>query len=132
MRFISTRTHGMLDYPLGVLLVLAPWLLGLDPGAQSRVPIAIGVIVLLTSLMTDYELGLFRLLPMSAHLGLDALAGAVLAVSPWLFGFAGQVWVPHVVLGLLQLGAGLMTSTQPGDRVEERGVGEEPRRRAMG
>jgi hypothetical protein len=56
-----------------------------------------------------------RRIPMSTHLILDMLSGTVLAASPWLFGFADEVWVPHVVLGILEVGAGLMTQTVPSD-----------------
>jgi len=37
-------------------------------GAATTVPIVIGVVVLLQSLMTDYELSLVDVLPLSAHL----------------------------------------------------------------
>jgi hypothetical protein len=63
--------------------------------------------------MTDYELGVVRMIPMPVHLLLDIAAGALLAVSPWLFGFADRVFWPHLILGLLEIGAGLMTRTAP-------------------
>lgn len=33
----------------------------------------------------------------------------LLAASPWIFGFSDRVYLPHVVFGLLEIGAGLMT-----------------------
>ena len=114
MRFVPTRLHGVADYLLGALLVLAPWLFGFaDDGAETWVPVALGAGVLLYSLLTDYELGLVRRIPMRAHLGLDLAGGAVLAASPWVFGFADDVWLPHLVLGLLEIGAALTTRTTP-------------------
>jgi hypothetical protein len=65
------------------------------------------------SLLTDYELGVVRMIPMPVHLGFDVAAGLLLAVSPWLFGFADRVWVPYVVFGLAEIAAGLMTRTVP-------------------
>ena len=50
---------------------------------------------------------------MPAHLGLDIAGGALLAVSPWLFGFAGLVFLPHLVIGLFEIAAGLMTESRP-------------------
>jgi hypothetical protein len=132
MRFISTRTHGMLDYPLGVLLIAAPWLLGFEPGAQSAAPVTVGILILFASLMTNYELGLFPLVPMRYHLGFDVVAGAVLALSPWLFGFAGQGWVPHLVLGLVLVGAGLCTETVRSERAAAEVDTTEERRRRVG
>lgn len=114
MRFIPTRIHGMLDYGAGLLLIVAPWLFGFaDGGAETWIPVILGIGAIGYSLFTDYELGVVRTLPMATHLMLDIASGIVLAVSPWIFGFAEDVWVPHVILGLLEIGAGLMTRTTP-------------------
>src|SRR5215213_2483256 len=101
MRFISTQVHGVLDYLVGVLLIAVPWILGFDgTGAAQWVPVILGVAAIIYSLLTRYELGMARVIPMSVHLWLDALSGLLLAASPWLFGFSDIVWVPHVVVGL--------------------------------
>ena len=114
MRFIPTRTHGVLDYLVGALLIAAPWLFGFARGgAETWVPVALGAGAFLYSLFTDYELGVVRRIPMPVHLGLDLGSGLLLAVSPWLFGFAAFVWVPHLVFGLLEVGAALMTKRVP-------------------
>ena len=115
MRFIPTRTHGVIDYLMGALLIVAPYILGFADGTAAQwIPQVVGAALIGTSLLTDYELGVVRVIPMPVHLGLDVAAGALLAVSPWLFGFADRVWVPHVILGLAEIGAGLMTRTVPG------------------
>jgi hypothetical protein len=112
MRFIPTRVHGFLDYLVGALLIAAPWLFGFaNGGAEQWVPVALGVGALVYSLLTDYELGAVRTIPMRTHLLLDLLSGALLAASPWLFGFDERVWVPHLILGLLEIGAALTTRT---------------------
>ncbi len=113
MRFIPTRVHGMLDYLMGAVLILAPWLLDFDDTAAIWVPVVLGAGVIVYSLLTDYELGIARVIPMATHLILDIAGGLVLAVSPWIFQFSDEVWVPHLVLGLLEVGAGLMTRTIP-------------------
>ncbi len=111
--------HGILDYILGALLLLAPNLLGfahLD-GAAVWVPRIIGAVTILQSIVTRYELGLIKLMPMRVHLINDYLAGAFLAASPWLFGFydpANQrLWVPHLVVGLGVLIVTAMTEKYP-------------------
>jgi hypothetical protein len=58
------------------------------------VPVILGAGILLMSLMTDYELSLTRVIPMGVHLAVDGLGGALLAVSPWLFGFADRTFWP--------------------------------------
>jgi hypothetical protein len=112
MKIISRRVHGMLDYIVGLLLIFSPKLFGFDTGGmESRLPVMLGVAAIVYSLITNYELGLVKVVPFRVHLGLDVLNGLLLASSPWLFHFADRVWVPHLVLGLLELGAVMMTRT---------------------
>lgn len=109
MGIIPTRVHGVIDYLSGIVLIIAPWLLDFDDGAQAWVPMIIGASVIAYSILTDYELGIIRAIPMQAHLTLDVLGGLVLAASPWLFGFADDVWAPHVILGIAEIGVVAMT-----------------------
>jgi hypothetical protein len=114
MRFIPTRAHGVIDYLTGALLVAAPYLLGFADGTAAQwVPQILGAALVGAALLTDYELGVVRVIPMPVHLVLDVAAGALLAASPWLFGFADRVFWPHLILGLLEVGAGLTTRTTP-------------------
>jgi hypothetical protein len=34
---------------------------------------------------------------------------AFLAISPWLFGFSNKVYLPHLIFGLIEMAAGMMT-----------------------
>lgn len=112
---LPTRIHGMLDYLLGALLIASPWLFGFADHATARwVPVVLGAGVLLYSLLTDYEMGAVKKLQMPAHLLLDALGGVLLAVSPWMLGFDERVWMPHVVLGLVEVATAAITNTVPG------------------
>ncbi len=114
MRFLSTRVHGMIDYATGALLIVAPWLFGFADGTAAQwVPIILGAGILVMSLITDYELSLTRIIPMGAHLAVDGLGGALLAVSPWLFGFADRTYWPHLTIGLAEIGVSLITRTRP-------------------
>ena len=114
MQFIPTRAHGLLDYLVGLLLIAAPWVFNFDRGgAEMWVPVVFGVGALGYSLFTNYELGVIKRLPMGTHLTLDLLSGTFLAASPWLFGFSEFVYMPHLVLGVLEVGATLITKTTP-------------------
>lgn len=114
MRFISTKTHGYLDYMMAVLLIASPWLFGFYRGGwESWLPIILGIGTIIYSLLTDYELAATRKISMKTHLTLDFMAGALLAVSPWLFGFSDHVYLPHLILGIAEIGASVMTKTTP-------------------
>jgi hypothetical protein len=114
MRFIPTKIHGYLDYLMGALLIAAPWLFDFaDGGAETWVPVILGAGAIIYSLMTDYELGATNAISMRTHLTLDLMSGILLAASPWIFGFSDYIWEPHLILGLLEIGAALMTKREP-------------------
>jgi hypothetical protein len=114
MRFIPTRVHGYLDYIVGALLIAAPWLFDFaEGGAETWIFVVLGAGAIVYSLLTDYELGASKTISMRTHLMLDLLSGILLAASPWIFGFADYVWGPHVVFGLFEIGAALLTKREP-------------------
>ena len=123
IRVIPTRVHGILDYLGGIVLILAPNIFGFTENDDATwVARIIGIALIVLALLTRYELGVLKVLPMSLHLWIDVLASIFLAASPFLLGFSDEdanVWVPHVVVGLLYLVISLMTETVPrGDREE--------------
>ncbi len=113
MRFIPTSVHGVIDYLWGIALLSTPWLLGFaDVPAAKWVAVVFGVGALIYSALTAYELGVLRLLPMPLHLIFDGIGGLVLAASPFLFGFADRVYLPHLLFGLFSVAASLLTRTE--------------------
>src|SRR5688500_17971330 len=116
MRFIPTRVHGILDYVVGVLLIFAPRILGFQNGGpEDRIPVILGIATLIYSLLTRYELGLIKVIPFRVHLTLDFLSGVFLAISPWMFVFSERVWVPHLLVGLFEIGAAMMSHRAVGE-----------------
>ena len=113
MRFIPTKFHAPLDYIVGAALIAAPWIFQFsEHTAATVVPVVLGIGLIVYSLLTDYELGVVRVLPMWMHNLLDVVAGVVLALSPWIFGFADEsanVWVPHLIVGIAAVVLGLVT-----------------------
>jgi hypothetical protein len=110
MKIIPRKIHGFLDYLMGVVLIAAPWLFGFaDDGPATYIPVALGAGALVYSILTNYESGVVRLIPFRVHLLLDVLSGAFLAISPWLFGFSNKVYLPHLIFGLIEIAAGIMT-----------------------
>ena len=114
MKVLSTRVHGIIDYLMGALLILLPFIGGFATGgAKQWVPIILGVAIIGQSLLTRYELSLVPVIPMSMHLMADIAVGILLAASPWLFGFAGTVYAPHLILGIMEIGVALITRATP-------------------
>ena len=78
---ISTKTHGIIDYGTAAGLLALPRLLRMDPFV-TKLLTGSAILTAVYSLFTNYELGLFKVLPMKAHLGLDAAQSAALAAAP--------------------------------------------------
>jgi hypothetical protein len=120
IRFIPTSVHGVLDYLVGIALIAAPWLFrfAYAGGIDVYLPIILGVALILYSFLTRYELGIpgIKFLPMTYHLVIDFIAAALLAASPFLFGFSNKplnAWLPHLVVGLVVITVVLVSLTQP-------------------
>jgi hypothetical protein len=110
---LSSRLHGYMDYPILLIAILSPWMFGFsEHTTATMIPVLLGIGGLIYAVMTDYEASLTRQIPMRVHIGLDMAAGAFLALSPWLFGFANYVFWPHLLLGLIEIGAALVTVRQ--------------------
>ncbi|HET7045058.1 MAG TPA: hypothetical protein VFI37_09435 [Gaiellaceae bacterium] len=120
LRVVPTKAHAAVDHVVGPTLVFAPELFGLKSGKKDALPPrATGTAQAIYSNLTDYELSVKRLLPMKAHLAMDAAAGAVLGSMPWLLGTRRRGlrhWLPHAVVGGMEIGLALTTKTEPKDR----------------
>ncbi len=63
---INSKTHGMLDYALVILLLLSPTLFSLG-SMTATFTYAIASIHLILTLCTDFELGVFKIIPFKIH-----------------------------------------------------------------
>jgi hypothetical protein len=113
LRIIPSNIHGVIDYITGATLLAAPYLFGFADGrADQWVPTIIGLVIIGQSLMTQYELSVVKIIPMPTHLMLDAGTGILLAASPWLFGFADRVYLPHLLVGLMEVAVVLLSDNR--------------------
>jgi hypothetical protein len=138
-RPIDSTLHGATDYTVGALLMTAfPTLAGIGGTRSARQIRAAGAIHVGYSTITDYPLGIRRLLPYKAHLAIDALGALALAATPFVTGQwkrGPRSWAPHVGLCLFELSAVAMSDpTEKGafhgdvDAVRKANM-EDPRRK---
>lgn len=117
MKPITTKLHGVLDYVTGATLIALPSALGVSGMSAGRALRGAGLGHVAYSLLTNYELGVKRVLPMRVHLALDAAGAVGLAASPWLLGTnraEPRQWVPHVALGAYELTAVALSQPDTG------------------
>jgi hypothetical protein len=127
MKPISTSVHGILDYVSVGTLLAAPRLFGWNGAVRQLLSIA-ALGTLGYSLMTRYELGLIKALPMQSHLALDAASGALLCAAPLFLRQAeGSARAALVGMGLFELAAAALTQTEPSADIQSYATSTQPR-----
>jgi len=108
-RPISTRTHGFIDYAWASAAGSAPKMMNGATATGSLVRRAAAAAGL-NAMMTNYEAGVVRLVPMRMHLAMDVMLGAALMLAPWFLPRSERRYaaVP-VALGAVALLAGVLT-----------------------
>jgi membrane protein DedA with SNARE-associated domain len=87
------------------------------------VPVTIGILTIIMSLFTKYEFSIFKLIGMNTHLVIDLLAGVFLAASPWILNFSDQVYLPHLIVGIIETLVVLISETKPFISANEQSFG---------
>jgi hypothetical protein len=91
MRFVTRTFHAYLDYPVAISLMVLPFVLGLGTGnpLAKWLAVATSATAFVLTLLTDHELGVFKVVPYWLHVALDRLVGAVFIAAPFALGFTG-------------------------------------------
>jgi hypothetical protein len=117
LRVIPTKAHGAVDMATGPALIAAPTLLRMNGNTGATIPPrVVGAAATVYALLTDYEFGLKRVLPMRTHLALDAVAGIALAATPFVTGASKKGvrhWLPHTVIGANEVFLAFATKERP-------------------
>jgi hypothetical protein len=106
-RPIDSTLHGVTDYTVGTLLMAGfPRLAGVEGTQSARQIRTAGAVHAGYSTITDYPLGIAKLIPYRAHLAIDLAAALALAATPFVTGQwkkGRRQWVPHVALAAFEL-----------------------------
>ena len=102
---IPLFVHGILEYGMGVLLIVAPFLFGFDSSAATAVAIVSGVATFIIGGSTDSPTGLAKVIPVGVHMVLDLVIAVIWIASPFLFGFTedSAATAFFIVLGIAGL-----------------------------
>jgi hypothetical protein len=138
-RPIDATLHGATDYTVGTTLMTAfPRFAGVSGTRAGRQIRLAGAIHAGYSTLTNYPLGVIKVLPYKAHLAVDAVGALALAATPFVTGQfrkGRSQWLPHVGLSLFELGSlALSDPTGRGNykadvEAVRRGNAEDPRRK---
>ena len=110
---ISTKTHGMLDYMSAGFLFMLPRAMRWR-GRVETLLTAMSFMTVAYSLITRYEFGVAKLLPMKTHLIIDTASGVMLMFAPKALRIRNPLVITALVgSGLFEVFAASMTETEP-------------------
>ena len=109
---IAPGVHGLLDYVLGAVLILGPFVLGFESDTAKSVSVVGGVAELGVAMTTAWSRGVIKLIPPAVHGMIDYVFVVALVLAPFVFGFDddGTATAFFVVLGVG--GLGLVAATR--------------------
>ncbi len=112
MKKILTPTqHGYLDYVTVALFLIAPSLFGLT-GMAGIFAYLLAIIHLAITLLTDFPLGVYKLIPFNLHGWIERGVGPMLIVVPFIFGFSDVATIFYIAAGIVIIIVGLLTDYQ--------------------
>ena len=91
MRFVTRYVHAYLDYPVAISLMAMPFVLGLGSShpLAKWLSVATGVAAFVLTLLTDHELGVFKVIPYWLHVAVDRIVGVTFLAATFALGFTG-------------------------------------------
>ncbi|GAA4274805.1 hypothetical protein U6A24_11825 [Aquimarina gracilis] len=91
MKFVTKKIHAYLDYPVAIALIILPFLLGLGSSnpIALQLSVATGIAAFVLTLLTDHQLGVYKVISYQFHLVVDLLVAVVFIAAPFIFSFKG-------------------------------------------
>ena len=111
-KLISTRTHGILDYvTVGFALAFPRFLPCKESTKNAITTLFLGKLGY--AMLTQHEMGLYKLIGMKTHLALDCMGGATLCAIPFMTDEDDPGTIACCVgLGLFDIAAAPISETQ--------------------
>lgn len=112
---ITRKAHGFTDYSYIPLALTSPILFDFEDEEKAKLVSKIQAgSILISSLFTRAEWGLFKVMPYKTHLLLDVATGAFSVAAPWLFGFSKNRKARNafLLMGMFGISAGLLSKPE--------------------
>ncbi len=110
-KLLPAKVHGVADYASAFALIAVALIAG-GSGKAVGTGIALGAVLLIVSVFTDYPLGVIRVIPFVVHSAGDYIGAAALIAAPFVLGFNdsdGGLATFYVVMGVVLVAASLIT-----------------------
>ena len=88
-KVIDARTHGIIDYSHAAFFLGMAFVCRKSNRPAALASLITGSFILAESLLTDYPLGAFKVIPFGTHRRMDTAFAAASSLMPRMFGFTG-------------------------------------------
>jgi hypothetical protein len=89
MKILNAKVHGALDYLVVLIFLGAPTLLHLS-AVPAAISYSLAGIHLLLTLLTDFPMGLLKVVPLKWHGIIELIVGPALIALPFVLGFGSE------------------------------------------
>ena len=89
VKIISAKTHGVLDYFVVLVFLAAPSQLHLSQ-TPALISYSLAGIHLALTLLTNFPLGVLRVIPLKIHGMIELVVGPCLIALPFILGFTSE------------------------------------------
>jgi hypothetical protein len=119
-RFVTNRIRAFLDYPVAIVLIVLPFVLGLG----QTMPLALWLSVVTggaaftLTVLTDHHLGVLPILSYKFHLAVDFIVGTAFVTVPFFLGFTGLGLLYYVANGAAVLIVATMHKPESADAIK--------------
>jgi len=121
LNLLPARIHGIGDYGSAFALIIVGLLV--DGSGEARgTGVVLGLVLLVVSILTDYPLGVRRIIPFKLHSAGDYLGAGALIVAPFVLGFSDTdegLTTFYVAVGAVLVAVSLLTDYDHPDRPAE-------------
>jgi hypothetical protein len=113
---VSLFAHGVAEYGIGGLTILAPFLFSFDSDVARLVSLLMGAGIIVLAFVAEAPTGVARNMPIASHVVLDYVASIVMLISPFVFGFKDDAAATayFIVIGIGYLLLTISTRYRPG------------------
>jgi len=110
MKIINPKIHGCLDYLVVLVFLAAPSLLHFS-GTPAVLSYALAGVHLALTLLTNFPLGLVKVIPLKIHGYIELAVGPCLIALPFVLGLSSQPVVPafYMTCGIVILAVWALT-----------------------
>jgi VIT1/CCC1 family predicted Fe2+/Mn2+ transporter len=102
---VPTVVHGAIEYAVGVLLIVAPFVFAFDATSATAASVVLGLALLAFTATSHLPTALVKSISTGVHVTVDVVLAVLLVALPFLFGFTeeGAPTAMFITLGVAHL-----------------------------